>query len=202
MTISGHIGLIPFAGAANGNNRISVQDNILGGIIDDYRVTVDVDLTSEILYFSLHLSDVTGMAFSDDSLLLSPPDIGLFNLANIRFVRGAEDIDLSGQLTSLIPEPGTLLLLSLGVFAVMSPRKRNRTRVLIGFGVVVLLSLTVTTEVRAQWAGGPVLIGGDDTDHHFPDLGDSYIREGFNFLGAHRWDLSLGLGSVARPCAR
>jgi hypothetical protein len=29
------------------------------------------------------------------------------------------------------------------------------------------------------------LIGGDDTDHHFTSLGDSYIREGFNFLGTH-----------------
>ena len=44
--------------------------------------------------------------------------------------------------------------------------------------------------VQAEWIGGPVLIGGDDTDHHFIDettgepLGRPYIREGFGFLGA------------------
>ena len=37
--------------------------------------------------------------------------------------------------------------------------------------------------VQAEWMGGPVLIGGDDTDDHFEGAGEFYMREGFNFLG-------------------
>ena len=30
-----------------------------------------------------------------------------------------------------------------------------------------------------------MLIGGEDTDDHFANRGEHYIREGFNFLAAH-----------------
>ena len=56
-------------------------------------------------------------------------------------------------------------------------------------GLVIFVGID---PVHAQWTGGPVLIGGDDTDDHF-DVGQGqpggagrpYMREGFNFLGAH-----------------
>ncbi len=47
------------------------------------------------------------------------------------------------------------------------------------------------TYAFGQWTGGPVIIGGDDADNHFVDpdsgipTGRPYMREAFNYLGAH-----------------
>ena len=58
--------------------------------------------------------------------------------------------------------------------------------------IVVCMSVLAflgVAQARAQWTGGPVLIGGDDTDDHFDNgpstpTGRIYLEDGFNFLGS------------------
>ena len=82
-------------------------------------------LDGQGLNFLLTLTDSTGTAFSNDSLLEVPPDLGLFDSATIRLLRQTNDMAINGRLTFLVPEPGTLFLLGAGAAAVLLRRRRR-----------------------------------------------------------------------------
>ncbi len=128
---------------------------------------------SELLDLDGVLPDFEAVTFS-----------GFSSLSSITF-EAFGGIDRFSLDNIVVPEPGTLVFLGLGVLVAMRRPLRKWARMLSVFGVVLLLGLIGASELHAQWTGGPVLIGGDDTDDHFANRGEHYIREGFNFLGGH-----------------
>lgn len=68
----------------------------------------------------------------------------------------------------VIPESLTLSLLAIGIFAMARTRRLGSRAHLVLLFAVCLSIVSGTGEVHAQWSWtrGPVLIGGDDMDHH------------------------------------
>ncbi len=85
----------------------------------------------------------------------------------------------------VIPEPMSLSFLIVGAVFAVWYRRYSRSGSLFTLLTGICVLLLQASPSQAQWSGGPVLIGGDDTDHHFAGLGEHYIREGFNYLGLH-----------------
>lgn len=184
--ISGQVGDIPFFASTEFTSVITVHNFGVGVDNDQYFVdilNVDIPILGDTFDFFLRYADADGAVFQTDLLPLSPPDLASSIAAFVSF-RVDDNTSFNGDITMLVPEPGTFALLALGALAAIRRRRRKQRRILSVFGVLVLLSLAGTSEVRAQWTGGPVLIGGDDIDDHFTN-GRAYIREGFNFLGSH-----------------
>ena len=125
------------------------------------------------------------MIFASDSLPLTPPDFGALDSTLFSLELEPDGDVLSGKLTALVPDVGTLTLVGLGALILTRLGRRSSARTLTVLLLLGLIWSTGTTQVRGQWTRGPVLIGGADTDHHFVNSGDSYIREGFTFLGSH-----------------
>jgi len=108
---------------------------------------------------------------------------GFTNLISARF-EGDSPVGFSVD-NIVVPEPTTVCALVVGGMAAMRRRRRGFGDRLALFALAGLVLLTGTGPVRAEWTAGPVVIGGDDTDDHFPQRGEYYIREGFTFLGSH-----------------
>lgn len=124
--ISGHFGGLSFLGPVGATNSISV----VNGFIDGYAVSADIDVLGETLKLVVNFIDGDGMAFSDDSLPLSPPDLTSFDTALFSIFDASELIPLTlqGEIISLTPEPGTLALLAIGVLLVAKRRSGTRAR--------------------------------------------------------------------------
>lgn len=78
----------------------------------------------------IFLSDYTRTAFNSDALPLTPPELADFP-AYTRFSAGIPDQVgrvLGGPLSSLTPEPGSLVMLSLGIAGLLARRSRFRGR--------------------------------------------------------------------------
>ena len=187
LSVSGEVAGMPFLGSGDLFSAISIFDGPFGFTFDSYNIDIldiDTDFLGETSDFSFTVRDSTGTALSTDSLLRSPPDLASFDLRNFTLTTQSEAVGLAGEITFLTPEPTTLVLLALAALAGIRRVRRRAARVLMLIVLTGLLPLTWTAETLAQWTGGPVLIGGDDTDDHFLNEGKPYMREGFNFLGA------------------
>ena len=186
VALSGHIGALEFFGAGL-FNTIRVFDEPSGFGSDSYSVSV-TDLGTpffgETSDFFLGFEDSTRSAFASDSLPIAPFDLNAFDNSFFSLQTASEQVRLEGTVTSLVPEPATLGLLGMGTVVLLRRRFRRPRNVLPAFVALVTVLFLAPYPSYAQWVGGPVLIGGDDTDEHFVG-GRLYMREGFNFLGNH-----------------
>jgi hypothetical protein len=123
---SGQIGDFPFAFSmgSKGSNRISVRNGAPGASSDGYAAASTADFAGQVVGVSITLVDNTGRVFSDDSLPLFPPPLSRFDRREFEIRDGLEiaRLQLLGEITSLTPEPGTLVLL--GLAAVLVGRRR------------------------------------------------------------------------------
>ena len=126
--VNGQVGSLPFTAPMDSDNTIEIQNDFRSSTLDTYLATTRIQFVNETLDFAILLLDGTGTAFTNDLLLLTPPDLDSFDVADFLLVDLSEDIVLSlrGGLTSLIPDPATLLLLGLGV--IVASRKLRRDR--------------------------------------------------------------------------
>lgn len=78
------------------------------------------------MFFLLVLRDSTGRMLLDDSLPLFPPSLeGLDPTVTGFRISMKEDLGLAGDLTFLVPEPTTFLLISFGTFGLIRRRRRR-----------------------------------------------------------------------------
>lgn len=126
---SGSFGDILFNGPLDNTNIIVViNDQALGGLHDAYSINFFAlydglfSIATQIAIF-----DPSALMFSDLSLPFAPPDISNLDSSHRGFSIGSNDNRFSGELTtlSLVPEPATLLLLSIGCLVVIRPRKMS-----------------------------------------------------------------------------
>lgn len=110
--VSGQVESLSFLGPAGPTNVVHVSDGYLGG--DFYRLSTDVDLQGIPLELEITLSDPLALVFSSDGLPVEPPALEDLDYARIGFNSQIDEIILSGDLTSLVPEPATLLPVALG----------------------------------------------------------------------------------------
>lgn len=120
--VSGQVAGLPFLGPVGSTNFVEIQAT---SRLSLYRPRAQVELIGESLDFGLVLIDSDGTVFSDDSLFVSAPDLALFEVRQFIITDTSEVIPLSlvGELTTLIPEPGTLLLLGFGALLVTRQRR-------------------------------------------------------------------------------
>lgn len=134
--VSGLLADLAFSGPIGGGNFIAlVLDGFFGTSSDEYTVRSGIELLGQPARFRLTLVDGTGTAFSDDSLLIDAPDPVDFERATFNLFSEASDFSFSvgGELTALIPEPMTVVLLGVGAAFLITRRpthpERVRTRV-------------------------------------------------------------------------
>lgn len=124
-SVSGVIGDLTFGGPIKSDNVITVL--LLS--FHNYGAATRVDFFGESMVFSLGLRDSTGRMLLDDSLPLSAPSLeGLDPTVMTGFrILNEDDDDLAfyGDLTFLVPEPTTFLLIALGSLAVFGRRQRR-----------------------------------------------------------------------------
>ena len=110
-SVSGRVGAVPFLERPGLAGSITVFDDFGG---DGFSVSAATEFLGASVRFGLTLGDSTGSIFSDDSLPLTPPDLGSLDLT-VFFLALEPDGDLlRGELTQLTPDPGTLVLLLIG----------------------------------------------------------------------------------------
>lgn len=121
----GSVSGIPINGPV-GANSISIVDASSTSPSDFFGISVPVDLSGSFINLQIFLTDSSGTILSSDNLLLDPPSLERFDI-NVFMLRSTEEIpllQLEGHLTSLTPEPSTLLLLVVG--AIFIGKKRHR----------------------------------------------------------------------------
>lgn len=127
--LSGQVGGVPFSALPGFDSSIDIRDDS-SGLTDKYRALSGAWIANRAVEFSLQLFTDDLSQILDDSLLLDPPALGAFS-PRILTLGGSETagISISADLSSLalIPEPGTLAFLFLGV-AVVARRTSTRSR--------------------------------------------------------------------------
>ena len=127
--VGGQVGGFTFGGSSGSSNSITITKFSTHPQIDAYVARAGTNLlgVEETINFSLFLQDFTGVAFPNDSLPLSPPDLSILNEADFRLgLAGSERFNLNGEVMTLVPEPATLGLVGFGVLILgICGRKRN-----------------------------------------------------------------------------
>ena len=120
--LAGHVGAMDFSMAPDSSNEVDVWNGLTS---EAYQVDRGIQMAGRAPGFQLNLAQSSGSAFEDDSLPLSPPDLSLFDSTRFLISTGTEGygFSLSGELTSLVPEPSTLALLALGAWATLRRRR-------------------------------------------------------------------------------
>ena len=126
--ISGQVGGLGFLNPAGAINFVEIKDGFSSPSLDSLLASSKVEFLTEPLDFSIILLDNTGTVFPNDFLPLSPPELDSFNRALFGIGDLSETIPLSlrGEVTSLVPEPGTLIFLGIGIFAVITRGRAHR----------------------------------------------------------------------------
>lgn len=106
-------------------NFIEVSDERFFGR-DRYFVLTGVDFIGAPFQFILSVRNDVGDLFADDTLPLEPPEFSsltgsFFEILN----EGAVGVGITGELTFLVPEPGTLVLIGAGVMWLVKPRRKR-----------------------------------------------------------------------------
>lgn len=127
--ISGGIGPLLFSASGALTSEIQIINVDPGVDSDIYTASasgLEALLLIERLDFFFVLGDFDGAALQNDSLLLSPPDFSLIDSTIFQLATESRNVVLIGDITSVIPEPGTLLLFTVGsVVCWCSGCKRN-----------------------------------------------------------------------------
>lgn len=153
VDLDGVVGNLAFSGAGTFNS-IRVFDRIAWAETDSYNISV-VDLMTPMLGetsdLSFILQDSTGEVFSDDSLPAIPPH---FDSTFFRLQTASENVVLTGEITSVVPEPSALVLLVVGVvpFLLRKSHRRRGGRPIPFLSVLLVLG-SVSGVASAQWSG-------------------------------------------------
>ncbi|MFQ5590356.1 MAG: PEP-CTERM sorting domain-containing protein, partial [Phycisphaerae bacterium] len=125
VALSGYVADVPFTGVFGSTNYIEVINPSSIGP-DGYFVRLDAELLAVPLDFGFQLVDGAGTVFGDDSMALSPLSLEDFEYHKFAIGDGSETIplSLSGTVDRLVPEPGTLVLLTAGVLILGRRRRR------------------------------------------------------------------------------
>ncbi len=114
-SISGILGEVPFFEIRGLTGTISVSNDVSVAGFDSYSVSGVTEFLGAPVRFSLSLGDSTAVVFSDDSLPLTPPDLRAFDSNFFALELQPDGEALIGELTALVPEPGTLALMVVGL---------------------------------------------------------------------------------------
>ena len=125
VAVAGEVGHVVFAGPTGTHNSISVLNDFIPGGFDHYAADAYVDFLSKTLKFSVTFRDESGTVFLDDSLPLFPPPRESLGPVGFWLNASSEEFSMRGEVISLVPEPGTVVLVGLGV---LLARRRARTR--------------------------------------------------------------------------
>ncbi|MGB2985012.1 MAG: hypothetical protein WBE26_03940, partial [Phycisphaerae bacterium] len=120
--VSGQVGDLDFLGPLEFNNFLLIADDVPESGSDQYLVRAAVELLGEITGFSMTFVDSTGTIFSSSALPLFPPPLELFDSSEFKLSASSETFILIGEVTALVPEPATLVLLSIGVSIIAKGR--------------------------------------------------------------------------------
>jgi hypothetical protein len=82
----------------------------------------------EDVFVNLSLRDESGQVFDGDALPMVPPEINAFDHRLLRIESGEELplLVLEGEIFSLVPEPGTALLVGAGAVVMLLRRGKRR----------------------------------------------------------------------------
>lgn len=124
--ISGQVVDLPFHGPISSIdfNFLLVEDNIPHSGDDQYLVRTAAEFLDETVAFGLSLIDTSGTVFSNRILPLSPPALELFTSTEFKLSPVSESFLVVGEVTSIVPEPMSLILLGVGVL--MTERWRRK----------------------------------------------------------------------------
>ncbi|MFQ5494693.1 MAG: PEP-CTERM sorting domain-containing protein, partial [Phycisphaerae bacterium] len=111
LGVSGRIGELDFFEVPESLSFINVIDD---DPIDNHVVSGSTGFLGTTVSFVTSFSDSGGTLISDDSLLLVPPRFDLIGSTGFRIQNPSQRLVLIGGLTSLVPEPGSLVLLMAG----------------------------------------------------------------------------------------
>lgn len=113
------LGNLPFDSLVG---SITLLNDSFANVGDSFRLAGSIQFSDQFVGFFIDLSDSTGVALDDDTLPIVPPNLSYFDSTTFVIEFGPHVGDLVGELTSLTPEPGTLLLLAAGAVAIMRRR--------------------------------------------------------------------------------
>ncbi len=114
--ISGILGEVPFFETPGLAGSISVFNDVSIAGFDGYGVSGVTEFLGARVRFTLSLGDTTGSVLLDDSLPLTPPDLSGFDSTLFILELEPDGDALFGEITSLVPEQGTLVLMVVSVF--------------------------------------------------------------------------------------
>jgi hypothetical protein len=124
----GHVGDATIVGPVDAGPLLSVSNGSSVYPSDAFGVWLVGELLEQRVFVDFGFRDDSGMAFDGDALPFDPFDITDFE-HNIFRVRSDEEIPvlvLQGEITSLVPEPGTALLLCVGAVVMLARRGKRR----------------------------------------------------------------------------
>lgn len=127
ISLFGQVGVLGFLLPDGHFNVISVQNDDDG--LDSYVVRAEVEVLGETGVLRLTLVDGDVGIFCDDSLPLSPPDLGFLDTARFNTYSESDTFPFSagGNLTLLTPEPRALALLGIGALIAGTQRRKRST---------------------------------------------------------------------------
>jgi len=118
-SLSGIFGDVPFA--SNGLFDVTVLNDTT--LPDDSFIFVgSAVFLNRIVNTSFGLTDLNATIFSSDALPLVPPSLDRLDSIVFGLNSQEEGIFIGGDVTSLVPEPGTLCLLALGALMIAKGR--------------------------------------------------------------------------------
>ncbi len=122
----GQVGGFEFSGPIEGENFISVLEDLLGA--DSYGTMVGVELLGHPSVLRLILVDSSATMFSSDSLPPFPPDLGTLGTARYSVFSESDPFPFSvgGDIMFLVPDPGTFSLIAIGMLGIGRRRSARR----------------------------------------------------------------------------
>jgi hypothetical protein len=126
-SVSGEAGGVQFSGPLSGTGDILTVTTVINDhptFHDTYGIRAFVDLLGAPVMFEWSFRARDGAIFSDDSLPVVPPDLALLDTARLElFSESAPFVGtIGGDITLLVPEPGTLCLLTLAAIMIAKGR--------------------------------------------------------------------------------
>lgn len=129
--ISGQVADLAFTGPAGPINRVLVEDGLFHPGRDALEAHANVLLLNNAVSIRVSFVDGTGSLFETDALPLLVPSLNA--LESARFTLFSEDelfrFALQGDITLLVPEPSSLVLLGGAAMALCTRRRIRRPRI-------------------------------------------------------------------------
>jgi len=130
--VTGSLEGFSFSGPISDRGRIYITNDYDSGTYqkDVMSLFAPVSFLNSDALLSFDLTDPTATIFDSRALPILPPDLSSIpeDLAYISLFRETEDLSIRGRLTSLVPEPGTLVLFVLAGVVIGLRRRRCAQR--------------------------------------------------------------------------